>query len=397
MLSMFKSRDSDSRSGGRRAGYVRRLAIAALALGAGLGIAACGGGGGIESGGSSGSAGTVHVSGKPTGDVTISNWPLYIDKQTVPDFQKATGVHVKYIEDVNDNAEFFGKVQPLLAKGQSGGRSMFVVTDWMANKMHDLGYLQNLDKSAIPNVEKNLVPSLQHPTFDPNRDFSVPWQSGMTGVTVRKDLAPDVRSICDLFDPKYKGKVDMLTELRDTVPLVMKCQGVDLSHVTESNWLSAIDKIKQASDSGQIRRFTGNDYARDLTSGDAVAVIGWSGDAVQLQADNPNIEWRMPTEGCMLWSDNMVIPVGAPNPTAAEAWMNYVYDPKNQAQIEDYVNYVSPVAGAKQILLKQDPSVANNQLIFPNDKFTSKCDVAPTLSGAEEQKVTQAFDAVING
>ena len=375
---------------------MKRLAFGLLAFCVSLGIAACGGGG-VESGSSSADVKTITVSGKPTGDLTISNWPLYIDKQTVPDFEKSTGVHVKYIEDVNDNQEFFGKVQPLLAKGNSGGRSMIVVTDWMAKKMHDLGYVQNLDKSAIPNVEKNLVPSLQHPAFDPNRDYSVPWQSGMTGVIVRKDLAPDVRSICDLFDPKYKGKVDMLTELRDTVPLVMKCQGVDLNNVTEDDWMNAIDKIKQASNSGQIRRFTGNDYARDLTSGDAVAVIGWSGDAVQLQADNKNIEWRMPTEGCMIWSDNMEIPVGAPNPTAAEAWMNYVYDPKNQAQIEDYVNYVSPVAGTKEELLKQDPSVANNPLIFPSDKFTAKCDVAPNLTGQEEQDVTRAFDAVVSG
>src|SRR5881392_2340214 len=229
---------------------IRTGVVAVLALGATLAIAACGSGGGIEgSGGSNASVQTVQVSGKPSGELTISNWPLYIDKQTVPDFEKATGVSVKYIEDVNDNQEFFGKVQPLLAKGQSGGRSMFVVTDWMAKKMYDLGYLQNLDKSAIPNVEKNLVLNLQHPAFDPNRDFSVPWQSGMTGVIVRTDLAPDVYSICDLFNPKYKGKVDMLTELRDTVPLVMKsgCNGnkpVDLSNPTEADWLSAIDQIK---------------------------------------------------------------------------------------------------------------------------------------------------------
>lgn len=374
----------------------RRALVAVVALGASLGIAACGGGGGIGSGGS-GNVETVKLAGKPSGDLTISNWPLYIDKNTVADFDKATGLHTKYIEDVNDNAEFFGKVQPLLAKGQSGGRSLIVVTDWMAKKMYDLGYIQNLDKSGIPNVEKNLVPSLQHPGFDPNRDFSVPWQSGLTGVIVRTDLAPDVHSICDLFNPKYKGKVDMLTELPDTVPLVMKCMGVDLSKATQDDWLAAIDKIKQAADSGQIRRFTGNDYARDLTSGDAVAVIGWSGDAVQLQADNKDIQWRMPTEGCMLFSDNMLIPVGAPNPTAAEAWMNYVYDPKNQAQIEDYVNYVSPVAGTKQVLLKQDPSVANNKLIFPTPKFTSKCDVAPPLNATELQQVTQAFDAVVSG
>jgi spermidine/putrescine transport system substrate-binding protein len=376
----------------------RNLAIAICVLVGALGLAACGSSdsGGIGGGGST-SASTVDASGTASGELTISNWPLYIDKQTVPDFEDATGVSVKYIEDVNANEEFFGKMQPLLDKGESGGRSIFVVTDWMVNKMNELGYLQNLDKSAIPNVEKNLVPSLQHPSFDENRDFSVPWQSGMTGIIVRNDLAPDARSICDLFDPQYAGKVEMLTEMRDTVPLVMKCMGVDLSQATEDDWLAAIDKIKQAADDGQIRRFTGNDYARDLTSGDASAVIGWSGDAVQLQADNPDIEWRMPTEGCMLWSDNMVIPVGAPNPAAAEAWMNYVYDPKNQAQIEDYVNYVSPVAGTKEELLKQDPDVANNKLIFPDDKFTAKCDTAPVISGEEEQKITQAFEAVVSG
>src|SRR4051794_33284413 len=376
---------------------IRGIAAAAAVLAVTLGIAACGSSSGIESGGGKSKATTVKLQGKPSGDLTISNWPLYIDNKTVPDFEKATGVSVKYIEDVNDNVEFFGKVQPLLAQGGSGGRSMFVVTDWMAKKMYDLGYLQNLDKSGIPNVEKNLNPSLQHPSFDPNRDFAIPWQSGMTGVIVRKDLAPDVRSICDLFDPKYKGKVEMLTEMRDTVPLVMKCMGVDLSQATEDDWLAAIDKMKQAADDGQIRRFTGNDYARDLTSGDASAVIGWSGDAVQLQADNPNIEWRMPTEGCMLWSDNMVIPVGAPNPAAAEAWINYVYEPKNEAQIEAYVNYVSPVEHVKEILLREEPEIAKNQLIFPSKSFTKNCTIQPSPSGEEEQNLNRAFNAVLNG
>jgi spermidine/putrescine transport system substrate-binding protein len=379
------------------ANRIRGLVVAAAVLAASLAIAACGSSGIESGGGGAGKSTTVKLQGKPSGDLTISNWPLYIDKKTVPEFEKATGVQVKYIEDVNDNAEFFGKMQPLLAKGQSGGRSIFVVTDWMANKMHDLGYLQNFDKSAIPNVVHNMVPSLQHPSFDPARNFSAPWQSGMTGLIVRTDLAPNVKSICDLFDPKYKGKVDMLTEMRDTVPLVMKCMGIDLNHVTEADWLKAIDKIKAAADSGQIRRFTGNDYARDLTSGDVDAVIGWSGDAIQLQADNPDIKFVMPKEGCMLWSDNMVIPVGAPNPTAAEAWMNYVYDPKNQAQITDYNYYFSPVAGVKPLIKKIDPPAAKSPLIFPTKKFTAKCDVAPTIEGQEEQKVTQAFDAVING
>ena len=373
-----------------------RLVCGALPLGAALAIAACGSSG-IESGGGTAKVETVKVASKPTGDVTISNWPFYIDKNTVPDFEKATGVSLNYIEDVNDNAEFFAKVQPLLAKGQSGGRSMFVVTDWMAKKMYDLGYLQNLDKSALPNVEKNLRSNLQHPAFDPNRDFSVPWQSGMTGLIVNTDLAPNVHSIADLFDPAYKGKVEMLTELRDTVPLVMKSEGIDLANATEDDWMNAITKLKDAVHSGQIRRFTGNDYTRDMANGDVAAIIGWSGDAVQLQADNPNIEFRMPTEGCMLWSDNMVIPVGAPNPTAAEAFMNYAYDPQNQAQIAAYNSYVTPVDGVQAIFQKDDPALAKSQLIFPTDQFTKNCSSAPDLTGAEEQRVTRALEGVLNG
>jgi spermidine/putrescine transport system substrate-binding protein len=369
------------------------IALVALALG----LAACGGGGDSGINGGGGEAEQVKLEGKPSGDVTISNWPLYIDKQTVPDFEQAAGVKVKYIEDVNSNEEFFAKMDPLLKQGESGGRSLFVVTDWMAAKMNELGYLQKFDKSGLPNFEKNLVSNLREPTYDPNREFSAPWQSGMTGIIVRKDLAPDVKSICDLFDPRYKGKVEMLNELRDTVPLVMKCMGIDPSTASEEDWMEAIDKIKAASEDGQIRRFTGNDYAADLTSGNAVAVIGWSGDAVQLQADNPNIEWRMPTEGCILWSDNMVIPVGSPNPTAAEAFIDYVYDPTNQAQIESYVNYVSPVEHVKEVLLADEPEVAKNQLIFPSKAFTKNCTIQPSPSGEEEQNLNRAFNAVLNG
>ena len=371
------------------------VALAVAAAAAGL-VACGGGGGGIEGGGTTTSAETAK-GGKVTGDLAISNWPLYIDKNTISNFDAKYGTNTKYIEDINDNNEFFGKLQPLLAQGNSGGRSIMVLTDWMAQKMYDLGYVQKLDKAAIPNVEKNLIPSLQHPSFDPNRDYTVPWQSGMTGLIVRTDLAPDVHSINDLFKPKYKGKVSFLTEMRDTVPLVMKADGVNLAKATEQDWMNAIDKLKKAADDGQIRRFTGNDYASDFTSGNLVAGVGWSGDAVQLQADNPNIKFRMPTQGCMLFSDNMEIPVGAPNTAAALGFMNYVYDPKVAAKITATVQYVSPVNGVKQVLEKTDPSLANNQLIFPSPSFTKNCSVAPTLKGGEETRVTEAFQNLITG
>lgn len=359
-----------------------------------LGLAACGGDSGLEGGSNEGEVQTAE-SGPVEGELTISNWPLYIDKATVPSFEQEAGVSVRYIEDVNDNTEFFGKLRPQLAQGESGGRSIVVVTDWMAEKMYDLGYVQNLDKEAIPNVEENLLPSLQSPGFDPQRDFSVPWQSGMTGIIVRKDLAPDITSVEDLFDPKYKGKVTFLSEMRDTVPLVMKSEGIDPAEASDEDWLAAIDKLKAAADSGQIRDFTGNDYADDLTKGDVVAAVGWSGDAIQLQADNPNIEWRMPDEGCILWSDNMLIPVGAPNPAAALEFMNYVYDPEVQADIAAYVNYVTPVEGVKEILAKRDPELAENQLIFPDERFTADCTIQP--SPEDEQTVTEAFESVLSG
>jgi spermidine/putrescine transport system substrate-binding protein len=379
------------------------IAIGALALA--LGLAACGddGGGGAESGGATE---TVQLDPPPSGELTISNWPLYIDKaggavdgpgSTLDEFSQEFGVDVKYIEDINDNFEFFGKMQPLLDQGESGGRSIFVVTDYMVDIMNNLGYLQTLDKSGLPNVEKNLLPDLQSPDFDPQRDVSVPWQSGMTGIIVRKDLAPDITSIEDLFDPKYKGKVTFLGDMYDDVSLVMKMQGVDPANATEEEWNAAIDQIAEAADSGQIRDFTGNAYAGPLAKGDIVAAVGWSGDAIQLQADDPNIEWLRPEEGCNLWSDNMVIPVGAPNPTAAEAFMNYVYDPKVQADVAEYVNYVTPVEGVKDILAARDPDLADNQLIFPDASFTADCTPQAVPDPSFEQAVTQRYQDVVTG
>ena len=378
---------------------VEGLTGALAALLAAVAVAACGDSNGIEDT-SAEAAPQVDASGPVEGELTISQWPLYVDpgqKGTVAEFERDTGVDVKWVEEINDNVEIFGKLQPQLANGESGGRSLITVSDWLARKMADLGYIQRLDYEQLPNVEANLLPSLQHPAADPEREFTVPWQSGMTGLIVNTELAPDVDSICDLFDPKYKGKVDLLTELRDTVPMTLKCMGIDPDTASTEDYLAAIDKIDEAADSGQIRRFTGNDYIRDLSSGNVAFVLGWSGDAVQLHKDDPKIEFVMPREGCMLWSTSMEIPVGAPNPAAAEAFMNFVYDPEVQADIAEYVGYVTPVEGVQEIIEKRDPKLAKSELIFPTEEYTANCSFEPVLGGKQGREVTEAFEKVVTG
>jgi spermidine/putrescine transport system substrate-binding protein len=381
---------SRSRTGGMP--LMVAAVIAALALA--LGLAACGDD--TVGGGGNGGEVTTAKGGPASGQLTISNWPGYIDpgpKGTVAEFEDKTGVNVEYIEDINSNDGFFGKLQPQLEQGESGGRSIFVVADYMAEQMHDLGYLQEIERDDLPTVFENLVPDLRSPGFDPERKFSVPWQGGMTGIWVDTAKAPEIKSVNDLFDPKYKGKVTMLDELRETPALVMLAEGADPAKASAEEWLTAIDKIGAAAESGQIRRFTGNDYTEDLTAGNIVAAIGWSGDASLIE--NENAEWRMPTEGCVRWSENMVIPVGAPNTAAAIEWMNLVYRPQVAADITEYVEYISPVEGVKEILEKRGSDLATSEIVFPTEEFTRNCTGQNTPPDLE--RVNEAWQEVLTG
>lgn len=351
--------------------FLKRAAVGAGALSLPSLIAACGGGGGISGQTSSGGAST-EVKQQLADTLVFANWPLYIDSEkgnkrpSLDQFTAETGVNVRYIEEVNDNEEWFGKFQAQLSQGQDIGRDLTVLTDWMAARMVRLGYVQKKDKSAIPN-ESNLVSTLQHPTWDPDRTYSLPWQSGMTGIAYNKKETSPVTSIEQLLtDPALKGKVTCLTEMPDCMGLVMQSNGDDPTKVDPAAFDKAIGTLQDAVDSGQIRRFTGNDYGDDLSSGNVAAAMAWSGDVVQLQLDNPDLEFVLPDAGGMIWTDNMLIPTGGDVFTAS-TYMNFVYDPKIAAEIEDWVNYICPVEGAKDELLKIDPAVAKNPLIFPTE------------------------------
>jgi spermidine/putrescine transport system substrate-binding protein len=377
---------------------LRRGAAGALSVGAAGFLAACGGGSALSGGNKKQAA--VIPNGKVAAVLNFSNWPLYIDvaghkHPTLEEFTKKFGPKVKYTEEINDNNEFFGKVHQQLATGNSGGRDIIVLTDWMAGKVIRLGYVQKLNKSAIPNVQANLTDILKHPPSDPNREYTVPWQSGQTGLIYRRDKVGDPTSISEIFNPKYKGKVTMLTEMRDSVGLVMLAMGKDPQTGSLKDMLAAVNRIDKYVKNGQIRRFTGNDYLKDLPHGDSWLVFGWSGDAVQLESDNKNIKFVQPKEGFMLWTDNMMVPVGAPHAYTAEVFMNYVYDPQVQAKIEDYVNYVPPVKGVQQVLAKMDPPLAKSPLLFPDATVLKRARTFKQLAPDEDDKLNNAFQQVI--
>jgi spermidine/putrescine transport system substrate-binding protein len=338
--------------------------------------------------------------------VKWSNWPEYIDvddktqkRPTLEAFQKKTGITVTYTEDYNDNDEFFAKVKSQLQAGQDTGRDVWCSTDWMVARLVRLNWVQKLDKANIPNAA-NLEASLQQVEFDPGRQYSLPWQSGFTGIAYNPKATggKKIETVDQLLtDPTLKGKVTLLTEMRDTVGLVLLALGKDPAKFTDADFDAAIAEIKKAKDSGQLRGFTGNEYGKPLAAGDIAACFAWTGDVVQLQADNPALGYALPSTGHMIWSDNFVIPNQAQHKKNAEALINYYYDPAVMAEVEAYVNYIAPVKGAKDALLKADPDVANNPLIFPNDEVLGRSHVFRGLSEAEETKYNQAFQSLIGG
>ncbi len=370
--------------------FLGRAAWAAggLALGGGL----LGGCGKKEAAAPAAGAPAARAAGGP---LRISNWPFYIDEKTVPDFQAATGIEVVYNEDVNDNNEFFAKIDEPLKRGQSIDRDIVILTDWMVARMIGLGYCAPLDDAKFPN-KKNLVASLRNVGFDPGRTYSVPWVSGMAGLGYNpKRTGRELDSIEDIFDPKFKGQVTMLTEMRDTLGLILLGMGKDPAAVTLEDARAACLRVKSARESGQVRAFTGNEYAADLAAGNIAIAIAWSGDIQGIAADNPDLRWIAPKEGAMLYSDNMVIPKTSDRIDEAHAWLDWCYDPAHSAQIVSGAPYISAVEGAGAELAKIAPELAESPLVNPPDELRARLHVFRGLTDAEDQDFNRLFQDAI--
>jgi spermidine/putrescine transport system substrate-binding protein len=339
----------------------------------------------------------------------FSNWPSYMDESdekvngktvlpTLEDFEKQSGVQVTYTADVNDNSEFYAKVRDQLGACQPCGRDIFVLTDWMAARTVGLGWIQQLDHAKIPNVDANLLKQLKAPRWDPNRDYSVPWQSGLTGIAYNAKYTKEVGSFTDLLTRgDLKGKVTMLSEMPDTMSFMLRLVGADPNKFDDAAWSKALDKLSGYVASGQVRRFTGNDYVQDLNAGNIVACQAWSGDVLALQADNPDVKFVVPEEGLALWSDNMLVPNKATHKGNAEALMNYYYDPEVAATLAAWVNYICPVEGARKAMEKIDPELVDSPLIFPDAEVLEKTFAFMPLDTAKAKLYETDFNLAIGG
>ena len=337
----------------------------------------------------------------------ILNWQAYIDPTedgavgTVDRFQDATGITVEYSEDLNDNNEFYAReIEPYLGTGTPTNWDIVCPTNWMAARMKSLGWAEPLPLDRIPN-RVNLEERFLNQAWDYGAVYSLPWQAGITGIAYNPELTGrELRSIMDLFDPEFSGRVAMLTEMRDSLGLTMLGLGFDPKVVDEDGANQALDRIEQANNEGQFRAFTGNEYLRSLESGDFVACVAWSGDVVQLQYDRPDIQFVIPEEGGMSWYDTMVIPKFAPNGYAAADWMNFVYDPVQAAQLTYWVQYVTPVKGVRDELVNMGgdaAALADSPILFPSAEDAARLNTFADLPQEVDAQLNDRFLRIIGG
>ncbi|MDD2859290.1 MAG: spermidine/putrescine ABC transporter substrate-binding protein [Candidatus Nanopelagicales bacterium] len=382
----------------------RRRVLQAAGLGSVAAVAAaCGASG--DTGSSTASA-APSAEDRSDAEKTLlwSTWPGYMDtdeksggRPSLEAFEQQTGISVTYTEDINDNNEFYAKVRTQLEQGQPIDRDIVVLTDWMAALWIESGYAQALDKSNIPNAA-NVIPKLADVAFDPGRKYSLPWQSGFglfgwNKAKLKELIGTDtLTSVDQLFDPALKGRVTVLSEMRDTMGIIMASQGNDPANFTDDQFTQAIDALRTQIDNGQIRSVEGNSYMGDMKSGNVVAVIGWSGDVIQL-GDQFGV--ALPESGGTLWTDNMLIPPLAAHKKNAELIMNHYYDPTVAAQVAAYVQYISPVQGAQEAMKKVDPALVDNEWIFPTPETLSRAYVFMTLTPEQDVKYQREFQKAI--
>lgn len=390
----------------------RSLLAGGLGAGAAAALAACGisSDPGVREASSSGSPSpSARFTGTDLSDtekvVAWSNWPYYIDvledgddgTTTLADFTSLSGIEVRYSEDINDNEEFWAKTSPVLKAGRGIDRDLVVLTDVTAARFLRNGYIEPLDRAAMPN-SANVIDSLADTAWDPGRGYTLPFLNGLIGIGYNKELAGrELRTFSELLTPEFAGKVAISSEMEDTMGFFLMAAGKRTEDFTDADFDQAIADLQAAFDRGQFRRVAGNDYGADLTNGDLVASIGYSGDVLQIQLENPDVEFYMPEEGGGFYSDVFLIPAGAQHHRNAERLIDFYYDPVAAAKLAAYVQYLSPVKGAREAMEQVDPTQVDNPAIFPSDADLAQAHTWRVLAPEEESRYLELYQSVVTG
>lgn len=379
------------------AGLSRRRFLQGTALaGFGAFLAACGGGATPAPSGAPGESAEPGDGGEITGPLNWANWPAYIDlnedesaSPTLEGYQEKYGIEVNYVEDIQSNEDFFATISPALQAGLDSGWDLMCLTDYMVARLAGLGWLDEIDPANVPNAVSNVNDNLKGIEWDPDFKYHFPYQSGADGIGYNvKSTGRDLKSIADMFDPAFKGKLTFLTGYQDTfafVNLLLLARG-EVSNTPPDMTNEDADKVyaflKPYVDDGFIRAFTGNEYLQDFASGDTWVALVYSGDLAS--SGGPDDVFVYPDEGSIIWTDNFCIPKGAQHKRAAEAMIDYCYDPLIAAQMANWIYYLSPVKGAKEEIIKLDPEAADNQLLFPPPEVQAKSYPQPNLTTEED-------------
>lgn len=337
----------------------------------------------------------------------VLSWTDYIDPDeagapgTVTRFAQSARLDVDYSDEYPSNTEAFSDLfAPNLGRGRGIGWDIVVPTFWLAARLVERDWLEPLPLELIPN-HVNLEPAFLTMPWDRGARFQLPWQAGLTGIAYNPALTRrEVRSLADLFDPAFRGRVGMVTEMRESVALTMALQGADPSRPTRAAAERALERLEAAKRDGQIREFTGNEFRDRLSDGTFALCLAWSGDIVQLQRDRPDIRFVIPDEGGMQWFDTMVVPKHADNAAGAARWMNFVYDPANAARVTASVQYISPVIGVRDELRKlggDAAALAESPILFPDDETRQRLYTWGGLPADIEDELDDRFTTLTTG
>ncbi|WP_214105953.1 polyamine ABC transporter substrate-binding protein [Acrocarpospora catenulata] len=386
--------------------YSRRDALRVAGFSAaGLALAACGVQGQKAEAPKASEVADFWSTQQKHGKVVFANWPEYMPPEQGPlkQFQQATGISYEYKEVIQENADFFGKSEPQLRAGQPLGYDIIVMTNGLQlAKMIQLGYLVALDHKQLPNFAANAGAKYKNPSYDPNNQFTIPYQAGVTGIAYNtKYVDEKITSIQSLFDKKYEGKVGMMADAQEIANFAMFAVGVDPDTSTQAEWEKAAAKLKEQRESGVVRKYYDQSYIDAVAKGDIWLSQAWSGDVFQRQLAGEPVDFVVPAEGGTIWIDNMAIPKGAANPVDALMLMDFLYKPEVAAELTEYVQFVTPVPAVQQILAakgdKDSKALAESPLIFPSAEDYAKLRSYKTLTAAEETVFNGIFQSITQG